>query len=93
MKEYQNNSFKINGKSLERDGQIEYCKKLIASNSFIMEDTDFMDVQRIILIKGKLKENLSIKETSVLLIQLMSLLNNNMLLPYDTYNLIMNNEL
>ena len=43
--------------------------------------------------KEKMNNNNSKKEKILLLIQLMSLMGENMMLPYDAYSLIMNNEL
>ncbi|MBR5662516.1 MAG: hypothetical protein IKX00_02550 [Bacilli bacterium] len=92
LRTYQNNLFKVNGKKLNHDEQIEYCIKL-TRNTHIKENIDFVDIQKIGIIKEKLNNNNSNKGIMVLLIQLMSLLEENMLLPYDAYNLIMNNEL
>ncbi len=93
LSKYQNNFFKINGRVLSHDEQIEYCKKIIKSNIRIKENIDFIDIQKIGIMKEKINNNNSDKETTRLLIQLMSLLEENMMLPYDAYNLIMNNEL
>ncbi len=93
LRMYQNSFFKVNGKELNHDEQIEYCKKTIKSNTSIKENIDFIDVQKISMIKEKLNNNNSDKEAVVLLIQLMSLLGENMMLPYDAYILIMNNKL
>ena len=93
LRMYQNNFFKIDGKELNHDEQIEYCKQAIKSNTSIKENIDFIDIQKIGIIKEKINNNNSNKETTILLIKLMSLLEENMMLPYDAYNLIMNNEL
>lgn len=91
--DYQNDYFKIDGRSLSHNEQIEYCRKKINSNLFIRENIDFMDVNKIGILKEKLKNTTSNKEQTIILIQLISLLEENMMLPYDAYNLIMNNEL
>lgn len=93
LKIYQNNFFKIDGKEICHDEQIEYCITAIKSNTSIKENIDFIDIQKIGKIKEKMNNNNSKKEKILLLIQLMSLMGENMMLPYDAYSLIINNEL
>ena len=89
LKAYQDSLFTIKGNKLSHSEQINYCKKIIDSNPYIKEDIDFLDLQRIQKLKEELKNNSS-KNVDKRIIELMSLLEKSMLLPFDAYNMIMN---
>ena len=87
LKKYQDSLFTINGKVLNHNEQLDYCKRIIISDSYVKEDIDFIDLQKVLKLKEELNEALDSKK----IIELMSLLDKTMLLPYDAYNMIMNN--
>lgn len=92
LKKYQNDSFVINGNLLNHNKQLEYCVNNINTNGLISEGTDFIDIQKVELLKGKLKIKDELTLTKNVII-LYSMLNKEMMLPYDAYNLIVNGEL
>lgn len=92
LKEYQNELFRTNGKLLSHQDEINYCINNIKVNGFVSEKTDFIDLQKII----KLKQNLNIQdeeEQNINIITLYSLLEKEMMLPYDAYMFIINNKI
>ena len=90
LKKYQDKLFVINGKELSHKEQVEYCKKIINSTIDIKEDIDFIDMQRILFLEEELKKDKTIDEETKIVVELMSLFEIGMLLPYDAYKMIMN---
>jgi len=92
LKEYQNELFRTNGNLLSHKEEINYCVNNIKANGFVSEKTDFIDLQKII----KLKQNLDIQseeEQNINIIILYSLLEKEMMLPYDAYIFIINDKI
>jgi len=92
LKEYQNELFRTNGNLLSHKEEINYCVNNIKVNGFVSEKTDFIDLQKII----KLKQNLDIQseeEQNINIIILYSLLEKEMMLPYDAYIFIINDKI
>ncbi len=92
LKEYQNELFRTNGNLLSHNDEINYCINNIKTNGFASEKTDFIDLQKII----KLKENLALQseeEKNMNVIILYSLLEKEMMLPYDAYIFIINDKI
>ena len=92
LKEYQDELFRTNGILLSHDNEIKYCINNIQKNGIIPENVDFIDAQKII----KLNENIvsqNLEEQTLTVIVLYSLLDKEMMLPYDAYNLIMNGKI
>ncbi len=92
LKKYQNDLFAINGNNLNHAEQLKYCIKNIKTNGLISENTDFADIQRIELLKKELDTENELILTKNIIV-LYSMLNKEMMLPYDAYNLIINGEL
>ena len=90
LKNYQDNFFTIDDKKLNHQEQIEYCKKIIYDNPYVKEDMDFIDIQNVRTLKEELKQNKPLEEETKIIIKLMSLMDKDLLLPYDAYNMIMN---
>ncbi len=92
LREYQNELFRTNGNLLSHNDEINYCINNIKTNGFASEKTDFIDLQKII----KLKENLALQneeEKNMNVIILYSLLEKEMMLPYDAYIFIINDKI
>ena len=90
LKKYQDSLFVINGKTLKHDDKIDYCINTIL-NTPVSEGLFFLDMQEVI----NFKENINSlsKEEKIKRIIIYSLMDLDMMLPYDAYKLIMNNEL
>ena len=91
LKEYQNNLFKIDGKLMNHEEEIDYCVKTILSTP-ASEGLFFLDMQEVINFKENVN-SLSIEEKNKRVIIIYSLMNLDMMLPYDAYKLIMSNNL
>lgn len=92
LNEYQNELFRTNGNLLSHKDEINYCINNVKANGFASEKTDFIDLQKII----KLKQNLDIQdeeEQNINIIILYSLLEKEMMLPYDAYVFIINDKI
>jgi len=91
LKEYQDNLFKIDGKLMNHEEEIDYCVKTILSTP-ASEGLFFLDMQEVINFKENVN-SLSIEEKNKRVIIIYSLMNLDMMLPYDAYKLIMSNNL
>lgn len=92
LKKYQDGLFVINNQTMNHDEEINYCSSVINSTVGISEDKDFVDVQNIMKLKRKIT-NCNFEEKIISLIRLFSLLDKEIMLPYDAYILIMNDKL
>ena len=91
LKEYQDNLFKIDGELMNHEEEIDYCVKTILSTP-ASEGLFFLDMQEVINFKENVN-SLSIEEKNKRVIIIYSLMNLDMMLPYDAYKLIMSNNL
>ena len=91
LKKYQDSLFKIDGKTLKHDEKIDYCINTIL-NTPVSEGLFFLDMQEVINFKENIN-SLSKEEKIKRIIIIYSLMDLDMMLPYDAYKLIMNNEL
>ena len=91
LKKYQDSLFVINGKTLKHDDKIDYCINTIL-NTPVSEGLFFLDMQEVINFKENIN-SLSKEEKIKRIIIIYSLMDLDMMLPYDAYKLIMNNEL
>ena len=91
LKEYQDNLFKIDGELMNHEEEIDYCVKTILSTP-ASEGLFFLDMQEVINFKENIN-SLSIEEKNKRVIIIYSLMNLDMMLPYDAYKLIMSNNL
>ena len=91
LKEYQDNLFKIDGILMNHEEEIDYCVKTILSIP-ASEGLFFLDMQEVINFKENVN-SLSIEEKNKRVIIIYSLMNLDMMLPYDAYKLIMSNNL
>lgn len=92
LKKYQDDYFVVDGRVLSHKEQIEYCKNIIMLNPYIPENIDFIDVQKIINLKENLKNENNEKKITTILIELFSILGKSMMLPYDAYKMIIENQ-
>jgi len=93
LEKYQESLFIINGEKMDENNKISYCINSIKSNPYISEGLDFMDIQNVMSMKQRLNDNISNEEKIILIIKLYSILEKEMMLPFEAYKLIVGGKL
>lgn len=93
LEKYQESLFIINGEKMDENNKISYCINSIKSNPYISEGLDFMDIQNVMSMKQRLNDNISNEEKIILIIKLYSILEKEIMLPFEAYKLIVGGKL
>lgn len=94
LEEYQESLFIINNEKMSEENKIKYCIDSIFTNPYISEGLDFMDIQNVMSMKQRLNDNnICNEEKIILIIKLYSILEKEMMLPFEAYKLIISGKI